>query len=104
MTSLKKTITSILKFSTHITTNIPGRPIRLVEILAIMSVSAFKIAVILYIYHAPGKEKRKLQHFYPLNYPWSTHVQTSFYISQLWLKPKRIIISLLIITFSTIDH
>jgi hypothetical protein len=34
-----------------------------------MSVSAFKIAVILYIYHAPGKEKRKLQHFLPVELP-----------------------------------
>ena len=41
--------TSVLKASTVIITNIPTRPIGLAEILAIMSVSTFKIAVILYL-------------------------------------------------------
>jgi hypothetical protein len=50
MTSLIKTITSVLKASTDI---IPARPIRLAEIKAITSVSTFKIAVILYIISTP---------------------------------------------------
>jgi len=49
MTSPIKTIASVLKASTDIIANIPARPIRLTEILAIMSVSTFNIAVILYI-------------------------------------------------------
>ena len=49
MTSPIKTIASVLTASTDIITNIPARPIRLTEILVIMSVSTFKIAVILYI-------------------------------------------------------
>ena len=49
MTSLIKTITSVLKASTDIITNILARPIWLAEKLAIMSVWTFKIAVILYI-------------------------------------------------------
>jgi hypothetical protein len=44
-----KTIMSVLKASTDIITNIPARPIGLAEILAIRSVSTFKIAVILYL-------------------------------------------------------
>ena len=48
MKSQVKTITSVLKALTDITTNIPARPIRLTEILTKMSVSSFKIAVILY--------------------------------------------------------
>ena len=49
MTSLIKTIMSVLKATTDIITNIPTRPIRLAGLLAIMSVSTFKIAVILYV-------------------------------------------------------
>ena len=49
MTSSIKTIMSVLKTSTDIITNIPAQPIGLAEILAIMSVSTFKIAVILYV-------------------------------------------------------
>ena len=49
MTSLIKTIMSVLKAMTDIITNIPTRPIRLAGLLAIMSVSTFKIAVILYV-------------------------------------------------------
>jgi len=49
MTSPIKTITSVLKASTDIITNIPVCPIGLAEILAIMSVSTFKIYVILYL-------------------------------------------------------
>ena len=49
MTSLIKTIMSVLKATTDIITNIPTRPIKLVGLLAIMSVSTFKIAVILYV-------------------------------------------------------
>ena len=48
MKSQIKTITSVLKASTNIITNIPARSIGLAEILAIMSVSTFNIAVILY--------------------------------------------------------
>ena len=48
MTSPIRTITSVLKASTDIITNIPARTTRLAEILAIMSVSTFNIAVILY--------------------------------------------------------
>ena len=48
MTSPIKT-TSVLKASTDIITNIPACPIGLAEILAIMSVSTFKISVILYL-------------------------------------------------------
>jgi hypothetical protein len=44
-----KTITSVLKALTDIITNILARPIRLAEILAIKSVSTFKIAIILYL-------------------------------------------------------
>ena len=40
---------SLLKASTYIITNFPTLPIGLAEILAIMSVSTFKIAVILYL-------------------------------------------------------
>jgi hypothetical protein len=47
MTSPIKTTTSVLK--TDIITNIPACPIGLTEILAIMSVSTFKISVILYL-------------------------------------------------------
>jgi hypothetical protein len=46
MTSQIKTITSVLKASTDIFTKIPARPIGLTEILAIMSVSIFKINAI----------------------------------------------------------
>jgi len=49
MRSPIKTITSVLKSSTDIITNIPAHPIRLTEILGIMAVSTFKIAVILYL-------------------------------------------------------
>jgi len=49
MMSTIKTITSVLKVSTDIITNIPARPVGLAEILAIRSVSTFKIAVILYL-------------------------------------------------------
>ena len=48
MKSQIKTITSVLKASTNIITNIPARSIGLAEILAIMSVSTFKIAIILF--------------------------------------------------------
>ena len=47
MTSLIKTIMLVLMASTDIITSIPIHPIGLPEILAIMSVSTFKIAVIL---------------------------------------------------------
>ena len=47
MTSPIKTITSVLKASTDILTNILVRPVGLAEILEIMSVTTFKIAVIL---------------------------------------------------------
>ena len=49
MTSPIKTITWILKASTDIITNIPARSIGLAKTLTIMSVSTFKIAVILYL-------------------------------------------------------
>ena len=49
MTPPIKTIMSILKAYTNINKNIPACPIELAEILAIMSVSTFKIAVILYV-------------------------------------------------------
>ena len=49
MTPPIKAITSVLKASTDIITNIPARAIRLAEILVIMSVSTFNTAVILYI-------------------------------------------------------
>ena len=49
MTQPIKAITSVLKASTDIITNIPACPTRLAEILAIMSVSTFKIAVTLYL-------------------------------------------------------
>ena len=48
MMSQIKTITSVLKASTNIIANIPARSIGLAEILAIMSVSTFKIAIILF--------------------------------------------------------
>jgi hypothetical protein len=49
MKSQVKTITSVLKALTDITTNIPARPIRLTEILTIMSVST--IRAVLYSLH-----------------------------------------------------
>ena len=54
MTTSIKTITTVLKDSTDIITNITARPIGLAEILAIISVclSVFKIVVILYITNA----------------------------------------------------
>jgi hypothetical protein len=42
------TITSVLKISTYIITSITAHPVRLAVILAIMSVSTFKTAAILY--------------------------------------------------------
>jgi hypothetical protein len=45
-----KSITSDLKVATYIITQITARPIRLTEILAIMSVSTFKTDFILYVY------------------------------------------------------
>ena len=50
MMSPIKTIASVLKASTDIITNMPARPVGLAEILAIMSVSTFKITVILYVF------------------------------------------------------
>jgi hypothetical protein len=44
-----KTITSVLKVSTCMITNMTARPIRLAEILMIMPISTIKAAVILYI-------------------------------------------------------
>ena len=55
MPSPIKTIKLVLKASTDIITNIPAHPIGLAEILAIMSVSNFKIAVILYNFHSAVK-------------------------------------------------
>ena len=49
MMSPIKTIMSVLKALTDIITNIPTRSIGLAEILVIMSISTFKIAVILYV-------------------------------------------------------
>ena len=49
MTSPIKTITSVLKASTEIITNIPAHPIGPTAILMILSVSTFKMSVILYI-------------------------------------------------------
>jgi hypothetical protein len=48
-TSQIKTIMSVLKTVTHIITNIPARPLGIAVILAIMSVSTFIFAVILYV-------------------------------------------------------
>ena len=50
MTLSIKTITSLLKAFTYIMTGITGHPIRLTAILAIMSVSTFTTANILYIH------------------------------------------------------
>jgi len=52
-----KTLTSVLKAATDIITNIPSRPIGLAEILAIMSVSTFKIAVILYLHKKQQRDR-----------------------------------------------
>jgi len=49
MTSLIKTISSVLKASTDIIRIIPAHPIELAEIIAIMSFLTFKITIILYI-------------------------------------------------------
>ena len=57
ITSLITTITSVLKAMTDIITNIPARSSRLTEILAIMSVSTFKIAIILYLLCVEIKDK-----------------------------------------------
>ena len=57
ITSLITTITSVLKALTDIITNIPARSSRLTEILAIMSVSTFKFAIILYLLCVEIKEK-----------------------------------------------
>ena len=56
MTLSIKTITSVLKAATDIITNIPSRPIGLAEILAIISVSTFKIDVILYLHKTNNNE------------------------------------------------
>jgi hypothetical protein len=56
MTSQIKTITSILKALTDIIKNIPA-PIGLAEILVIMSVLTFKIAIILYLLCVKIKKK-----------------------------------------------
>jgi len=45
-----KTIMSVLKISTYIIPNITALPIRLAAILAMISVSTFMMAVILYIF------------------------------------------------------
>jgi hypothetical protein len=50
MTSLKKTIKSVVKISTYIITSITARNIGLPAILVIISVSTFITAVTLYIY------------------------------------------------------
>jgi hypothetical protein len=57
MTSPIKTIRSVLKALTDIITNIPARPIELAEILTIMSVSTFKIAIILYLFYLTKSAK-----------------------------------------------
>jgi hypothetical protein len=44
----KKTITAVLKISTYNITSITARPVKLTAISLIMSISSFKIAVILY--------------------------------------------------------
>ena len=44
-----KKITAVLKLSTDIITSITARPIRIAAVLAIMSVSTFKTAIILYV-------------------------------------------------------
>ena len=49
LTSQMKTIPPLLKIWTYIITSITGHPVRLAVILAIVSVSTFKTAVILYI-------------------------------------------------------
>jgi hypothetical protein len=49
MTSQIKTIISVLKALTDIVINVPAHPIGISEILEIMSVSTFKIVVILYL-------------------------------------------------------
>ena len=49
LTSTIKTIVPVLKISTYVITSITAHPIWLAAILAIMSVSTFKTAVILYI-------------------------------------------------------
>ena len=56
ITSLITTITSVLKALTDIT-NIPAHSSRVTEILAIMSVSTFKIDIILYLLCVEIKEK-----------------------------------------------
>ena len=57
ITSLITTITSVLKALTDIITNIPAHSSRVTEILAIMSVSTFKIDIILYLLCVEIKEK-----------------------------------------------
>ena len=46
-THLRQAIIPVLKISTYIITSLTARPVRLAVILAIMSVSTFKIAIIL---------------------------------------------------------
>jgi hypothetical protein len=46
-----KTITPVLKISTYIITSITAHPVELAAILAIMSVSTFKTAAILFDLH-----------------------------------------------------
>ena len=57
ITSPIKTTWSVLKALTDIITNIPARPIELAEILTIMSVSIFKIAIILYLFYLTKSAK-----------------------------------------------
>ena len=82
-----KTITSVLKVSTDIITNIPARHIGLAEILATMSVLTFKIAVILfYIFNnisvmswllvlLVGESEVPLEHHRPAEIRWQTFSQ-----------------------------
>ena len=69
MTSPIKTIASVLKASTDIITNISAQPVGLTEIWAIMSISTFKIAVILY----------RVIYFWSYYVPWHTHIKDDFW-------------------------
>jgi hypothetical protein len=77
----------VLKALTDIITNIPAHPIGLAEILTIMSVSTFKIAVILYIlYHLGIKEIVLLLYkIQSINVSWMTHLNPRKFEDTKWI-------------------
>ena len=83
MTSLKKTIKSVVKISTYIITSITARNIGLPAILVIISVSTFITAVTLYIYISFTLRISVSIFYYKLSkYTWLYLPQWSFFFEK----------------------